>query len=138
ADVVVMAAAVADFRPAATPDAKIKKVPGQGPAPIELVENPDILAELAHERLRAGQVVVGFAAETGDATGSVLEHGRAKARRKGADLIAVNAVGSGRGFGTESNEVTILDGAGDVVGLASGTKREVADALWDAVTKLLP
>ncbi|MFI8527816.1 bifunctional phosphopantothenoylcysteine decarboxylase/phosphopantothenate--cysteine ligase CoaBC [Promicromonospora sukumoe] len=138
ADVVVMAAAVADFRPAATPDAKIKKVPGQGPAPIELVENPDILAELAHERLRAGQVVVGFAAETGDATGSVLEHGRAKARRKGADLIAVNAVGSGRGFGTESNEVTILDGAGEVVGLASGTKREVADALWDAVTKLLP
>ncbi|MGW2091130.1 bifunctional phosphopantothenoylcysteine decarboxylase/phosphopantothenate--cysteine ligase CoaBC [Promicromonospora sukumoe] len=138
ADVVVMAAAVADFRPAATPDAKIKKVPGQGPAPIELVENPDILAELAHDRLRAGQVVVGFAAETGDATGSVLEHGRAKARRKGADLIAVNAVGSGRGFGTESNEVTILDGAGDVVGLASGTKREVADALWDAVTKLLP
>ncbi|WP_036961849.1 bifunctional phosphopantothenoylcysteine decarboxylase/phosphopantothenate synthase [Promicromonospora kroppenstedtii] len=138
ADVVVMAAAVADFRPAATPDAKIKKVPGQGPAPIELVENPDILAELAHERLRADQVVVGFAAETGDATGSVLDHGRAKARRKGADLIAVNAVGSGRGFGTESNEVTILDGAGDVVGLASGTKREVADALWDAVAKLLP
>ncbi|WP_020015400.1 bifunctional phosphopantothenoylcysteine decarboxylase/phosphopantothenate--cysteine ligase CoaBC [Promicromonospora sukumoe] len=138
ADVVVMAAAVADFRPAATPDAKIKKVPGQGPAPIQLVENPDILAELAHERLRADQVVVGFAAETGDATGSVLDHGRAKARRKGADLIAVNAVGSGRGFGTESNEVTILDGAGDVVGLASGTKREVADALWDAVAKLLP
>lgn len=138
ADVVVMAAAVADFRPAVTPDAKIKKVPGQGPAPIALVENPDILAELAHERLRDGQVVVGFAAETGDATGSVLDHGRAKARRKGADLIAVNAVGSGRGFGTESNEVTILDGAGDVVGLASGTKREVADALWDAVTKLLP
>ncbi|MFE7506965.1 bifunctional phosphopantothenoylcysteine decarboxylase/phosphopantothenate--cysteine ligase CoaBC [Promicromonospora sp. NPDC057488] len=138
ADVVVMAAAVADFRPAVTPDAKIKKVPGQGPAPIELVENPDILAELAHERLRADQVVVGFAAETGDATGTVLDHGRAKARRKGADLIAVNAVGSGRGFGTESNEVTILDGAGDVVGLASGTKREVADALWDAVAKLLP
>lgn len=138
ADVVVMAAAVADFRPAATPQAKIKKVPGQGPAPIVLVENPDILAELAHERLRSGQVVVGFAAETGDETGSVLEHGRTKARRKGADLIAVNAVGSGRGFGTEGNDVTILDGAGDVVGQAAGTKREVADALWDAVAKLLP
>ncbi|MFD7311534.1 bifunctional phosphopantothenoylcysteine decarboxylase/phosphopantothenate synthase [Promicromonospora sp. NPDC059942] len=138
ADVVVMAAAVADFRPAVTPDAKIKKVPGQGPAPIELVENPDILAEIAHDRLRPGQVVVGFAAETGDAAGSVLDHGRAKARRKGADLIAVNAVGAGRGFGTESNEVTILDGTGDVVGLASGSKREVADALWDAVAKLLP
>jgi phosphopantothenoylcysteine decarboxylase/phosphopantothenate--cysteine ligase len=103
-----------------------------------LVENPDILAELAHERLRAGQVVVGFAAETGDESGSVLEHGRTKARRKGADLIAVNAVGSGRGFGTEGNEVTILDGAGDVVGQASGSKREVADAVWDAVVKLLP
>lgn len=138
ADVVVMAAAVADFRPAATPDAKIKKVPGQGPAPIELVENPDILAEIAQERLRPGQVVVGFAAETGDASGSVLDHGRTKARRKGADLIAVNAVGSGRGFGTDGNEVTILDGTGDVVGQASGTKREVADALWDAVAKLLP
>jgi phosphopantothenoylcysteine decarboxylase/phosphopantothenate--cysteine ligase len=138
ADVVVMAAAVADFRPAVTPDAKIKKVPGQGPAPIVLVENPDILAELAHERLRPGQVVVGFAAETGDESGSVLEHGRTKARRKGADLIAVNAVGSGRGFGTEGNEVTILDGAGDVVGQASGSKREVADAVWDAVVKLLP
>ncbi|MFI6428025.1 bifunctional phosphopantothenoylcysteine decarboxylase/phosphopantothenate--cysteine ligase CoaBC [Promicromonospora sp. NPDC050880] len=138
ADVVVMAAAVADFRPATAPDAKIKKVPGQGPAPIELVENPDILAEIAHQRLRPGQVVVGFAAETGDASGSVLDHGRTKARRKGADLIAVNAVGSGRGFGTDGNEVTILDGAGDVVGQASGTKREVADALWDAVAKLLP
>jgi phosphopantothenoylcysteine decarboxylase/phosphopantothenate--cysteine ligase len=138
ADVVVMAAAVADFRPAAAPDAKIKKVPGQGPAPIVLVENPDILAELAHERLRPGQVVVGFAAETGDESGSVLEHGRTKARRKGADLIAVNAVGSGRGFGTEGNEVTILDGAGDVVGEASGSKRAVADALWDAVVKLFP
>lgn len=138
ADVVVMAAAVADFRPAVTPDAKIKKVPGQGPAPIELLENPDILAELAHERLRPGQVVVGFAAETGDASGSVLDHGRTKARRKGADLIAVNAVGSGRGFGTDSNEVTLLDGTGEVVGSASGTKREVADAVWDAVVKLLP
>jgi phosphopantothenoylcysteine decarboxylase/phosphopantothenate--cysteine ligase len=138
ADVVVMAAAVADFRPAVTPDAKIKKVPGQGPAPIELLENPDILAELAHDRLRPGQVVVGFAAETGDASGSVLDHGRTKARRKGADLIAVNAVGSGRGFGTDSNEVTLLDGTGEVVGAASGTKREVADAVWDAVVKLLP
>ncbi|MCP2265438.1 bifunctional phosphopantothenoylcysteine decarboxylase/phosphopantothenate--cysteine ligase CoaBC [Promicromonospora thailandica] len=138
ADVVVMAAAVADFRPAATPDAKIKKVPGQGPAPIELVENPDILAEIAHERLRPGQVVVGFAAETGDASGSVLDHGRTKARRKGADLIAVNAVGSGRGFGTDANDVTVLDGAGDVVGQAAGSKREVADALWDAVVKRLP
>ncbi|WP_435735868.1 bifunctional phosphopantothenoylcysteine decarboxylase/phosphopantothenate--cysteine ligase CoaBC [Cellulosimicrobium sp. PMB13] len=133
ADVVVMAAAVADFRPASAPDAKIKKVPGQGPAPIVLVENPDVLAELAHERLRADQVVVGFAAETGDGHGSVLDHGREKARRKGADLLVVNAVGDGRGFGVDVNDVTVVDGAGDVVATASGTKRDVADAVWDAV-----
>jgi phosphopantothenoylcysteine decarboxylase/phosphopantothenate--cysteine ligase len=138
ADAVVMAAAVADFRPAATPAAKIKKVPGRGPAPIELVENPDVLAELAAERLRPGQVVVGFAAETGDADGDVLHHGRAKARRKGADLLAVNAVGGGRGFGTADNAVTLLDGAGQAVAEAAGSKREVADAIWDAVAKLLP
>jgi phosphopantothenoylcysteine decarboxylase/phosphopantothenate--cysteine ligase len=138
ADAVVMTAAVADFRPAATPAAKIKKVPGQGPAPIELVENPDVLAELAAERLRPGQVVVGFAAETGDADGDVLHHGRAKARRKGADLLAVNAVGGGRGFGTADNAVTLLDRAGETVAEAAGSKREVADAVWDAVAKLLP
>ena len=84
-------------------------------------------------RLRPGQVVVGFAAETGDESGTVLEHGRAKARRKGADLIAVNAVGSGQRFGHEGDEVTILDGAGGVVGQAAGSKGGVADALWDAV-----
>jgi phosphopantothenoylcysteine decarboxylase/phosphopantothenate--cysteine ligase len=137
ADVVVMAAAVADFRPAATTSAKIKKVPGQGPAPIELVENPDILAELTRERLQPGQVVVGFAAETGDESGSVLDHGRAKAQRKGADLLAVNAVGAGKGFGTPDNEVWLLDRTGREVGHAHGTKREVADALWDAVAKML-
>lgn len=133
ADVVVMAAAVADFRPAHAPDAKIKKVPGQGPEPIVLVENPDVLAELARDRLRPGQVVVGFAAETGDAHASVLDHGRAKARRKGADLLVVNAVGEGRGFAVDANDVTVVDGAGDVVATASGSKGEVAHAVWDVV-----
>jgi len=137
ADVVVMAAAVADFRPVHAPDAKIKKVPGRGPEPIVLAENPDVLAELAHERLRPGQVVVGFAAETGDATGSVLDHGRAKARRKGADLLVVNAVGAGRGFAVAENDVTVVDGAGEVVTTARGSKREVADAVWDVVAKLV-
>ena len=103
---------------------------------LELVETVDILAELGKERLRPGQVVVGFAAETGDATGTVLEHGRAKARRKGADLLVVNAVGGGRGFGTDVNDVTILDGSGALVGQASGTKVEVAHAVWDAVVAL--
>ncbi|GAA4727322.1 bifunctional phosphopantothenoylcysteine decarboxylase/phosphopantothenate--cysteine ligase CoaBC [Isoptericola chiayiensis] len=137
ADVVVMAAAVADFRPSRTPGAKIKKTQGEPPPVIELVENPDVLAELARDRLSPGQVVVGFAAETGDAAGSVLEHGRAKARRKGADLLAVNAVGDGRGFGAVDNEVTVLDAAGDVVAEVAGSKRQVADGLWDAVTKHL-
>src|SRR4051794_19304065 len=134
ADVVVMAAAVADYRPRTAVETKIKKSPDGAAPALELVETVDILAELAHERLRAGQVVVGFAAETGDATGSVLEHGRAKALRKGADLLVVNAVGDGRGFGTEANDVTILDGRGDVVASASGTKDVVAHAVWDAVT----
>ncbi|PZR52769.1 bifunctional phosphopantothenoylcysteine decarboxylase/phosphopantothenate--cysteine ligase CoaBC [Xylanimonas oleitrophica] len=137
ADAVVMAAAVADFRPAGTHESKIKKVPGQGPAPLELVENPDVLAGLVRDRVRADQVVVGFAAETGDAAGSVLEHGRRKARRKGADLLAVNAVGAGKGFGTEDNEVWVLDAAGEQTAHAVGSKREVADAIWDAVVKIL-
>ncbi|WP_456788485.1 bifunctional phosphopantothenoylcysteine decarboxylase/phosphopantothenate--cysteine ligase CoaBC [Cellulomonas sp. P5_C5] len=133
ADVVVMAAAVADFRPRTSAESKIKKQADGAPTVLELVETVDILAELAAQRLRPGQVVVGFAAETGDQTESVLEHGRAKARRKGADLLVVNAVGGGRGFGTDLNDVTILDGAGAVVAEASGTKAEVADAVWDAV-----
>ena len=138
ADAVVMAAAVADFRPAATAAAKIKKRPGAQPPSLELVETPDILAELAALRLRPGQVVVGFAAETGDAEGDVLEHGRAKARRKGADLLVVNAVGEGLGFGTADNDVVILDSAGDEVARASGSKDEVGHAVWDAVLPLLP
>jgi phosphopantothenoylcysteine decarboxylase/phosphopantothenate--cysteine ligase len=96
-----------------------------------------VLAELARDRLRPGQVVVGFAAETGDADGTVLEHGRAKARRKGADLLAVNAVGDGRGFAVDTNAVTVLDAQGDKVAEAAGTKREVADAVWTAVTSLM-
>lgn len=137
ADVVVMAAAVADFRPVRTAAAKIKKQPGVGPTPIELVETVDILAELVRQSPREGQVVVGFAAETGDEAGGVLEHGRRKAVRKGADLLVVNAVGADRGFGVEHNEVTVLDRAGAEVARATGTKLEVAHAVWDAVLPLL-
>jgi len=136
ADVVVMAAAVADFRPSAPSVHKIKRSDA-GPAPIELTENPDVLAELAGDRLRPGQVVVGFAAETGDAAGDVLHHGRAKALRKGADLLVVNEVGPDRGFGVGHNEVTLLDVRGETVATAAGTKDEVADAVWDAVVPLL-
>jgi len=131
ADVVVMAAAVADYRPVNPAGTKLKKT--GAPPVLELVETVDILAELGHERLRENQVVVGFAAETGDETASVLEHGRAKARRKGADLLVVNAVGENQGFGTEDNTVTILSGDGEVVAEAAGSKDAVAHAVWDAV-----
>lgn len=137
ADVVVMAAAVADYRPRDVATAKMKKSDGQDAPTVELVRNPDVLAELARDRLREGQVVVGFAAETGDADGDVLTHGRAKARRKGADLLVVNDVGAGRGFGDVPTELTVLDREGEVVATASGTKPEVADAVWDAVVPLL-
>lgn len=133
ADVVVMAAAVADFRPAVDEAHKIKKQADGTVPPLALVQNPDVLAELVADPVRPGQVVVGFAAETGDATGDVLHHGRAKAIRKGADLLAVNAVGAGRGFGTDDNAVTVLDGAGEVVSRVEGSKDAVADGLWDAV-----
>ena len=141
ADAVVMAAAVADFRPARVHTAKLKKHglaeggqdegPGR-PAPIELVENPDVLAGLVSDPPRTDgrpTLVVGFAAETGDADGSVLEHGAAKARRKGADLLAVNAVGQDLGFGDVPNAVVVLDAQGTQVARAEGSKDEVARAL---------
>lgn len=133
ADVVVMAAAVADFRPAVDEAHKIKKQADGSVPPLALVQNPDVLAGLVRDPVRPGQVVVGFAAETGDADGDVLHHGRAKARRKGADLLAVNEVGAGRGFGTADNAVTVLDAAGEVVARVEGSKDAVADGLWDAV-----
>lgn len=136
ADVVVMAAAVADFRPAERSAHKIKKDDG-APAPIALEPTVDVLAELVASPVRPGQVVVGFAAETGDGGAGVLEHGRAKALRKGAHLLAVNAVGDDRGFGHDENEVTVLDAAGGVVAQAAGSKEQVADALLDAVVPLL-
>ncbi|QDB80736.1 bifunctional phosphopantothenoylcysteine decarboxylase/phosphopantothenate--cysteine ligase CoaBC [Georgenia sp. 311] len=134
ADVLVMAAAVADFRPRTTAERKIKK--GEGaPEVLDLVQNPDILATVA-ARPRDHLVVVGFAAETGDPD-EVLELGRAKARRKGADLLAVNAVGKGRGFGDVDNAVTVLGPDGAAVGAAAGTKHDVARGLWDLIVPRL-
>ena len=96
-----MAAAPADFRPVSTSDAKIKKADdGSAPPSLELTQNPDILHELTTDRVRPGAVIVGFAAETGDATGSVLELGRAKLARKGCDLLVVNDVSGGAVFGS--------------------------------------
>ncbi|MGP7960966.1 bifunctional phosphopantothenoylcysteine decarboxylase/phosphopantothenate--cysteine ligase CoaBC [Sanguibacter sp. A247] len=133
ADVLVMAAAVADFRPEAVAASKMKKTEGGGPPSIHLVENPDILAGLVRERARSDQTIVGFAAETGDAQKSVLDHARAKAVRKGADLLVANDVSGGVTFGSSENAVTILDREGATVATAAGSKADVAHAVWDAV-----
>ncbi|SKB10022.1 bifunctional phosphopantothenoylcysteine decarboxylase/phosphopantothenate--cysteine ligase CoaBC [Aeromicrobium choanae] len=135
ADAVVMAAAPADFRPVSFADAKIKKQP-DGVAPsIELTENPDILVELVRTRSGRRPVIVGFAAETGDANGSVLDHARAKMARKGCDLLVVNDVGSERTFGQPDNEVTILTAEGSEHPVARAAKSEIAHAIWDAVVQ---
>lgn len=129
ADVVVMAAAVADFRPAEYAGGKIKKKDGQDPAPVALVRNPDVLAEISADRARAGQVVVGFAAETDD----VLANGRAKLARKGCDLLVVNEVGETRTFGSEENEAVILASDGSETQVPYGPKEVLAEVIWDQV-----
>jgi len=128
ADAVVMAAAVADYRPEARSDEKVKKA-GAAPEPLRLVENPDILRELAAHR-RAGQVIVGFAAETED----VLAHGRAKLAAKGCDLLVVNRVGRGLAFGTEDNEAVVLAADGSATTVPRAPKDVLADVVWDLVT----
>lgn len=133
ADVVVMAAAVADFRPAEYAQGKIKKKDGQEPAPVTLVRNPDILAEVAGERARPGQIVVGFAAETHD----VLANGREKLRRKGCDLLVVNEVGERRTFGSEENEAVVLAADGGETQVPYGPKEALADTVWDLVSSRL-
>jgi phosphopantothenoylcysteine decarboxylase/phosphopantothenate--cysteine ligase len=132
ADVVVMAAAVADFRPGQQSEHKVKKTEGQVGWTVELITNPDILAELVAAR-RPGQLIIGFGAETGDGSADVQAHGRAKAIRKGADLLVVNPVSGTEGFGDVPNDVTVYDAAGEVVGSAAGTKLAVAEAIWDLV-----
>ena len=134
ADVLLMAAAVADFRPAKVSSTKQKKT-GEPFLPIELVENPDVLAGLAAAR-RPGQTIVGFAAETGDEHGSVEDYGREKALRKGADLTVVNGVGERVGFGDVDSRILVLDSKGDVVAKAEGNKEELARVIVDAVVRL--
>jgi phosphopantothenoylcysteine decarboxylase/phosphopantothenate--cysteine ligase len=135
ADVVVMNAAVADFRPIGRAEYKIKKS-DSGPAPIELAETVDVLAELVQSR-RPGQILVGFAAETGDENGDVLEHGRAKLARKGCDLLVVNRVGVGTAFGRPDNAAVILDDRGGSTDIPLGPKALLAAAVWDAVSARL-
>ncbi|MFJ9417396.1 bifunctional phosphopantothenoylcysteine decarboxylase/phosphopantothenate--cysteine ligase CoaBC [Streptomyces sp. NPDC101227] len=129
ADAVVMAAAVADFRPAVYTTGKIKKIDGAEPEPVTLVRNPDILAEISAERARPGQVVVGFAAETDD----VLANGRAKLARKGCDLLVVNEVGEHKAFGSAENEAVILATDGTETPVPYGPKEALAETIWDLV-----
>ncbi|MEJ8277739.1 bifunctional phosphopantothenoylcysteine decarboxylase/phosphopantothenate--cysteine ligase CoaBC [Pseudonocardia spirodelae] len=136
ADAVVMAAAVADFRPVDTAVDKIKRGSAE-PAALRLVQNPDILAGLVADPPRPGQVVVGFAAETGDADGDVLHHGRAKLARKGCDLLVVNAVGDGKAFETADNAGWLLARDGGETELPFGSKALLASRIWDAVTPRL-
>ncbi|MFE3461234.1 bifunctional phosphopantothenoylcysteine decarboxylase/phosphopantothenate--cysteine ligase CoaBC [Nocardiopsis aegyptia] len=135
ADAVVMTSAVADFRPASSAASKIKKS-GAAPAPVELVENPDVLAGLVAAREKEGlaQTIVGFAAETDD----VIANGRAKLARKGCDLLVVNEVGGGRAFGTEDNQAVVLGADGTAVEIPFGPKEDLADRVWDLVVPRLP
>jgi phosphopantothenoylcysteine decarboxylase / phosphopantothenate---cysteine ligase len=132
ADALVMAAAVADYRPETRSETKIKKTPA-APEPIRLVQNPDILRELSAHRLRAGQVIVGFGAETGD----LLGNGRAKLAAKGCDLLVVNKVGPGIGFGASDNEAVILAADGTQTRVPIGPKEALADVIWDLVAARL-
>lgn len=139
--VIVMCAAVADFRPKTYAGFKLKKSTDSGETDksytLELVENPDILAGLAAQRLNEGQVIVGFAAETGDEHTSALEYGRRKALKKGADLLAVNTVGAASGFGDVANEIHVLDSHGQQVGHSAGSKLQVARDLVELIAQRL-
>lgn len=137
ADAVVMAAAVADFRPEQASATKIKKSDDQEPEAIHLVRNPDILVDLVSHR-PAGQVVVGFAAETASSDDELLALARAKAARKGCDLLVVNDVGGGRVFGRDETSVRVIAAGGQVLAEVSGGKSGAADAVLDEVAKLLP
>ncbi|MGB0098887.1 MAG: bifunctional phosphopantothenoylcysteine decarboxylase/phosphopantothenate--cysteine ligase CoaBC [Nocardioides sp.] len=138
ADAVVMAAAPADFRPTTPSGTKIKKAEDGSTPGLELTQNPDILHEISTTRAREGQVVVGFAAETGDGTGSVLDLARAKLARKGCDLLVVNDVSGGAVFGSLDNEAVILAADGAALEVPRGSKGALAHVIWDEVTSRLP
>ncbi len=132
ADIVVMAAAVADYRPAEVQHSKIKKSNAGDRLTLELVANPDILAGLSAAR-RDGQTIVGFAAETEQDPSALIDLGRSKLLAKGCDYLVLNQVGWSHGFATESNEVVVLKKGGDIVMEASGTKLSVADRILDVI-----
>jgi phosphopantothenoylcysteine decarboxylase/phosphopantothenate--cysteine ligase len=138
ADVVIMAAAVADYRPESIAEAKIKKETQGDILQLTLVKNPDILRDLSAARSASGrtdQTIIGFAAETETDPDALLALGRAKIARKGCDYLVLNSVGWTTGFATDGNAVKILDSAGDIVGEASGSKSTVADRILDLLAR---
>jgi phosphopantothenoylcysteine decarboxylase / phosphopantothenate---cysteine ligase len=140
ADVVIMAAAVADFRPAEQARTKIKKRDDAADPVITLVRNPDILQELVQQRRESGsgpELIVGFAAETGDSRGDVLEYARQKLERKGCDLLVLNQVGQDLVFGQDQTSVSILHRSGAEPQAFSGTKDEAAEAIIATVAEEL-
>jgi phosphopantothenoylcysteine decarboxylase/phosphopantothenate--cysteine ligase len=137
-DVVIMAAAVADYRPENVSEAKIKKDTQGDRLELTLVKNPDILADIATARAASpvgtaarDLTIIGFAAETETDRHRLLDIGRAKIARKGSDYLVLNTVGWSAGFAAETNTVILLNFAGDIVGEASGGKRAVADRILD-------
>lgn len=135
ADVVIMAAAVADFRPEAEASTKLKKGKADDAlSTIRLTENPDILKGLVQMR-EAGETaatIIGFAAETDNE----FENGRAKLKRKGADMLMLNSVAGGGVFGQARNRGWLLSADGREEEIPDGTKHEVAARIWDAVERL--
>ncbi|WP_273732010.1 bifunctional phosphopantothenoylcysteine decarboxylase/phosphopantothenate--cysteine ligase CoaBC [Mycolicibacterium septicum] len=140
-NILVMAAAVADFRPAQVATSKIKKGGASEPSSIDLVRNDDVLAGAVRSRTEGQlpnmQAIVGFAAETGDANGDVLFHARAKLQRKGCDLLVVNAVGENRAFEVDNNDGWLLSADGAEVALEHGSKTLMATRIVDAIAAFL-
>lgn len=134
ADIVIMAAAVADYRPGFVSESKLKKDQTGEKLVVELLENPDILKDLTRKR-RCGQSVVGFAAETSTSREELLTLGATKAIRKQTDLLVVNSVGWSSGFESESNSVLILRFDGSLAAEASGTKADIADVILSTVVE---
>lgn len=128
-DIVIMAAAVSDYRLDTVSGIKLKKSENEGSLHLSLVENPDILKELVQNK-SVGQIIVGFAAET--SSGNELLHiSQEKLQRKGCDFLVVNQVGWDQGFGTDRNDVTVLSPTAGILVEVSGSKLAVADKVLD-------
>ena len=136
-DVIVMAAAVADFRAEDVASSKLKKADNPQTVNLSLVPTTDILASIVQARAGTRPFIVGFAAETGDDSATVLEHGRAKFSRKGCDLLVVNDVSPGKAFGSDDNEIVIV-GRDQERAVSRASKAVISDAIWDAVVAGLP